>query len=88
VHGPNHALCARASGDSCSPNTAVTQESPADGGTVCNGCRNYRRQVYFINVEKLTIVIGIVLLVVFAIVGWNLRQKRSDSEKKGKENEH
>jgi len=44
--------------------------------------------VYFINVEKLTIVIGIVLLVVFAIVGWNLRQKRSDSEKKGKENEH
>lgn len=40
------------------------------------------------NVEITTIISGIVLLLVFALVGWNLRHKRSDSEKTGSKNEH
>lgn len=40
------------------------------------------------NVEITTIISGIVLLLVFALVGWNLRRKRSDSEKTGSKNEH
>lgn len=38
--------------------------------------------------ESTTIISGIVLLVVFALVGWNLRRKRSQSEKTGEKNEH
>lgn len=37
--------------------------------------------------EFTTIISGIVLLAVFAVVGWNLRRKRSQSEKTGKKNE-
>ena len=40
------------------------------------------------NLEIMTIISGIVLLLVFALVGWNLRRKRSNSEKSGSKNEH
>lgn len=40
------------------------------------------------NVEITTIISGVVLLVVFALVGWNLRRKRSNAEKTGSKNEH
>lgn len=36
------------------------------------------------HVEIMTIVSGIVLLAVFALVGWNLRRKRAQSEKTGR----
>ncbi|WP_297185452.1 hypothetical protein [uncultured Porticoccus sp.] len=40
------------------------------------------------DLEITTIISGIVLLLVFALVGWNLRRKRSNSEKPGSKNEH
>lgn len=40
------------------------------------------------NVEITTLISGIILLAVFALVGWNLRRKRSHSEKTGEKNEH
>ena len=39
------------------------------------------------SLEFTTIISGIVLLVVFSLVGWNLRRKRSRSEKAGEKNE-
>jgi heme/copper-type cytochrome/quinol oxidase subunit 2 len=40
---------------------------------------------YDMNAQTLTIISGVVLLVVFALVGWNLRRYRSrDDESSGK----
>lgn len=40
------------------------------------------------NAEIMTIISGIVLLAVFALAGWKLRRKRSQSEKAGRKDEH
>ena len=40
------------------------------------------------NLEITTIISGVVLLLIFVLVGWNLRRKRSDSENTGSKDEH
>lgn len=40
------------------------------------------------NIQIMTIISGIALLAVFALVGWNLKRKRSNSEKVGSKYEH
>ncbi|WP_341938019.1 hypothetical protein [Marinimicrobium sp. C2-29] len=40
------------------------------------------------NLEFTTIISGIVLLAVFALVGWNLRRKRSQPDKTRRKNGH
>ena len=40
------------------------------------------------NAEIMTIISGIALLAVFALAGWNLRRKRSQSEKARRKNGH